>query len=193
MTLARFRAQTMGHPFGPVGWWLPQNTRALRKAREDWRSVYPDGGRESRYILGLALLHNSALWAAYFPTHYLEPTFEALRACQLSNFRYDFLPYWSQKLARPSRDVAVSVYRTKPWVAQREGAHKRKALIVVFNQTAKAGDVVLEVDWKALGLLPEKVAVEECSGKGAVRRDGARLILPVGAHDFALVGLKSAR
>jgi len=191
MTLDKFRAQTMGHPIGPVGWWLPQNTRALKKAAKDWASVYPDGGRESRYIVGLVLLHNSALWAAYFPRRYVELMFESMRAYQLSNHRYRFLPYWEHKAVRPAAGLAVSAYRTKAWVAQREGEHKRRAMLVVFNQGAKPlVDATLAVDWKALGFAPDAVVAEGCSGAETPRIDAGRLVLSVGAHDFALVGIR---
>jgi hypothetical protein len=155
--LDMFRAQTLGRQFGTVNWYLPQNRRSLPKARENWLSVYPNGGRESQYIFGLALLHNTAIWQAYFPLHYLEPTYEALRAAELNNYSYDYSGYWEQKSVTARPGVPVSIYRAKERL--RQNAAKDRALLVLFNNTDYEGEVTLSVDWEDLYMKPSEVTV----------------------------------
>lgn len=121
------------------------------------------------------LLHNTALWPAYFPREYLEPTLEALRAHELNNTLYDFHGYWSQHAVRAQPDQsAVSLYRAKKW--RRVRRHKDRTLLVVFNNTSYEGPVKLTVEWAAVGYPdPTELRIGSCSQDAPVASNGNEL------------------
>jgi hypothetical protein len=208
MTLPMFRAQYMGTNFGPVNWWLAQPTRAfsgLTAVGRKMTDIYVDPDREARWIAGIVLLHNSGLWGAYQPGDD-SPVITAMQKYALSNRRYEFIPYWNQKLvvAEPtSQNLVVSIYRGKnqgprgPLAGGKDAENNEKivplpkrAVLVVFNNTdRRAGDIRLTVDWQALGFDPENIAVDAADGREAITRQGRYLIVPVTRRDVRVIGI----
>jgi len=180
--LPMFRAEYMGHNFGPVTWWLVQNTRALPKARgEGWKKIYGSGPEEVEYIVGLVLLHNSALWAAYFPLEFMKPTQEALKAYDMNNINYDFSGYWEQGYIKADPTLPISVYREKKG---------KRALFVLFNQEEFKGPVTLAVDWNALGVDASTVLVEDLAHGGKAQLSDGRILTEITPHNFRLIGVR---
>jgi hypothetical protein len=209
MTLPMFRAQYAGHNFGPVSAWLPQPTRAfgyyMKAHGKKITDIYPDPDRESRWIVGMVLLHNSGLWPAYIPGDWQDLR-HAMQDYRLSNARYAFLPYWEQSLVRTepaNEDLVVSIYRSRsegprgPLQGGKDAANNdsvvalpERALLVVFNNTEWDGDARLHIDWQALGLDPDGITVENPAFGEAVRNENADVIVPITRRDVRLVGVK---
>lgn len=194
LSLATFRAEYMGTNFGPITTWLPQARRRFDEASHgrSMKALFKDPDRETRWIYGIVLLHNSDLWASYVPGH-ADDLIEALQRYRIGNPRYHFLPYWSQPAVHLSAegretpsaealaaDLVASVYR------QKEGD---QALIVVFNNTDWSGRARLKVDWPRLGLEAAGTRVQNEMRGFTPQRDGAEIVVRVSPRDVTLVGL----
>jgi len=185
MTLDKYRAQFMGRQFGPVDFFLPQNTRSMPDIV--WEDVYPDGYREVEYISGLALLHNSALWKAYFKVEHLDPTIAAMQKYNLDNYNYDFDGYWSQDIISavangdPSAYQAVSIYKEKTG---------NRAVLILFNNNDYNGQVTLTVDWTAFGFDPAEIEIENAIHPGnSIAIVGNDIVLDTTRYVYEFIGI----
>jgi len=208
LSLATFRAEYMGSNFGPVGYWLPQNRRALNSvmAREklEITDIYPDPDRETRWVYGICLLHNTGLWPAYLPGS-AAPLIEDMQKYSISNKRYNYYPYWNQNIAKlkPADDNLVcSVYLSKvkgprgPLLEGKDPENNdkiveltKRALFVLFNNTDWKGNAKISVNWKALGIDPSKAALSKASFGEKITLKGNKLIVPIGARDVRLIAV----
>jgi hypothetical protein len=157
---ARYRAEYMGHNFGPVGDWLTQFTRHGGWDHEDINT--PAGADATDHILGLTLLHDSSLWKAYMSSLASERFEEALRRHDWGA-NYKMIPYWEQQIVKAPKNMFVSLFvvptetpRTKAVDSAGSyyktlGVPAKKAILVICNESDFEGTVKLPVDWETLG------------------------------------------
>jgi hypothetical protein len=131
--------------------------------------------RLSRTALGVALVHEMRLDVN--GGGLIEKIGEIL-----SDFGYG-LPdcrvwrYWDDAVPLTTSGVPV-----KALVLSRQG----RAMLLVDSYSPD-GDVVLRLDWKALGLPPDAVAVNAETGEEIARLDAGRFKLALPRHDFRLI------
>jgi hypothetical protein len=185
MTLDKFRAQFMGRQFGPVDFFLPQNTRSMPGIV--WEDVYPDGFREVEYIVGLPLAHNSALWKSYFKVEHLEPTIAAMQKYDLDNYTYDFDGYWSQDAITAVADGDPDAYQAVSIYTEKAG---NRAVLILFNDNDYNGQVTLAVDWAALGFDPADIEIENAiHPANSIALVGNDIVLDTTRYVYEFIGI----
>jgi len=142
----RFRAQSMGHNFGPVCWFADEFHRAvLRGADGSWLYKTDGSGWENfepvLHLFGLILLHDSTYWMSWAPSDSYLPYVIALRYCKWGD-QYRMIPYWSQKVVKLADKQYATFYVDD----------KAKRVIMVFlNNNERGGTFNRTLDWKRLG------------------------------------------
>lgn len=180
LTLDTYRAQYMGHNFGPAVGLLPQFTRAGSIRREEAEELGP---QHAEYVLGLVLLHDSQLWIAYFyDDKPLRTLYTALEKHDFATGNYSFIPYWKQKIISPlpETEAVASFYVNQP---------QGKALLVLMNMSGKSKDISLPLDTGVLGFAPKSIS-NACHSE-AVMLENGRLQLPnLPSHTYRLLVLE---
>jgi len=186
-----FKSESMGHNWGPTCWFLPQlhNVRApfvekYGKEREKW---YPHWAKfvngSAEYLIGLILLHDSTLWPAWIPKEPVKYMRDGLRKADF-NMSYDYIPYWSQTIVKlENPDTYASFYIDKK---------RRRVLLVYLNHTEDSGPVRMKLDWKQLGLEPDRAKAENLAHKYLGRKNWAKvagdeLQFSSGAQNYRLI------
>ena len=159
--------------FGPASVFLPEFDRSGSIRAEEWAEV---GTRPADYIFGLVLLHDSQLWWAYIHRPQLMKLYAVLDSVDWG-YRYEFIPYWSQHIAKLPEGVVATWYR------DRLGA---RALAVVMNFNEARTEVDTRVDLAGLGLPAAAVAADLLHGEKP-RLERARLRLGIPAKTFRLL------
>lgn len=180
LTLDTYRAQYMGHNFGPAVGLLPQFTRAGSIRREEAAEIGP---RHAEYVLGLVLLHDSQLWIAYFYDNQpLITLYSALEKHDFATGGYAFSPYWKQKItpALPENQAVASFYVDRD---------KQKALMVLMNMSGADQDFALRLDPAALGFQP-KTAANACHAEPVLLQEGEVRISGLPSHTYRLLVLE---
>jgi len=134
----RFRAQSMGHNFGPACWFLDEFHPAGINQRDGtgWNTFEP-----VYHLFGLILLHDSTYWFAWAPQSSYQPYIRALRYCNWGD-QYRMIPYWSQKVVKLADKQYATFYVDD----------KAKRVIMIFlNNNERGGIFNRTLDWKQLG------------------------------------------
>lgn len=172
MTPDRFRAEYMGHNFGPKLWWLGQN----RVSKEAGRTYGPDVLVD--HLSGIMLLHDTPIvFAGGFGcltfradgsqiTHAdnaARRDLDAVRRYDLYGCGYRFVPYWRQDAAAGLKEKQyVSWYVRQPqsiapwswryWTREEtDETLPHRAIGIVCNESDWKGEMALTVDLKKLG------------------------------------------
>jgi len=134
----RFRAQSMGHNFGPACWFLDEFHPAGVGKRDGtgWESFEP-----VYHLFGLVLLHDSTYWMSWAAPDSYQPYVRALRSCNWGD-QYRMIPYWSQQIVKlPEHQFATFYVDDKA----------RRILLIFLNNGEEPGTFDHALDWKALG------------------------------------------
>ena len=158
---------------GPASVFLPEFERAGSIRRDEWADL---GTQPADYILGLVLLHDSQLWWAYIHRQQLMKFYAALDRVDWGD-RYDFIPYWSQQIAKLPESVVASFYRD---------TKAQRALVVVMNLNEEAVAVDTVADLAALGVRADAAAQDIVHGE-TVQLSNGRLSLTVPRKTFRLL------
>ncbi|HIE27730.1 TPA: LamG domain-containing protein [Candidatus Poribacteria bacterium] len=180
LPLDKFRAEFMGHNFGPGAIFLPELKRGLPNLKWDDSRV-----AEIEHIIGMILLHDTQIWANNAPLAPFKRLWQAF-----DEFGWDdkliFHPYWKQNIAvSSSKDVKISVYR-KPGTS--------KTALVVFNDSNGSQEVVLQLKLSKIGLAPNTgFSVRDIYQGDVVGNCGNELHLVVKSRNFRLIALERNR
>ncbi len=163
---AEMRAEFMGRNYGALPFFLPAQPQV--------------GEATTRELLGLALLHDFSLWAAWCDVDEVNRTYRLL-----DDFGYgeaEFLPYWRNGaiIGRQTKSVMASAY------CREEGG----TLICVMNAGKQEQLAVLEVQWDKLKL-PGDVTVTDAVRGEPIATHGPRLIVgKIPPYDYRLLHVK---
>jgi hypothetical protein len=172
LPLDKFRAEFMGHQWGPTACFLPEFTRALVPDKE--RYGRPDC-IEVRHLAGMMFLHDSIPWPAYsHPQPYV--TIWAAQDELGWGDDVEFLPYWdnAEYLAPMTDTLVASVFR-------KDG----RALVVLLNNTDEPQDARLAFDLAKLGVDATKLRDFETGEEFALTAGAATV--PITARNFRLL------
>ncbi|MDD5708425.1 MAG: DUF6067 family protein, partial [Kiritimatiellae bacterium] len=171
LTPERFRAEYMGHNFGPKLLWLGQARIKAETAREYGPDAIAD------HVAGLQLLHDSPVNAgggfggtvfgadgAQLVWHCDQAevrVYKAIRRYDLYSPGYRFVPYWRQNAAAGLKDRQfVSWYVRQPvqttrwdfWTREETDESLPHRVIGIFcNESDWKGEMAVQVDLKKLG------------------------------------------
>ncbi|MBI4024518.1 MAG: hypothetical protein HY360_06020 [Verrucomicrobia bacterium] len=162
LTPERFRAEYMGHNFGPQLWWLGQN----RITKETAEKFGPENLVD--HMTGLMLLHDApVIFAGGFGLGGCNEAQlrndEAVRRYELYGCGYRFLPYWRGQAVTGLKDRQfVSWYIRQPlnipsgywrlWTREEtDAALPHRAIGVFCNESDWKGEMTVKVDIKRLG------------------------------------------
>ena len=141
-----FRAQSMGHNFGPAVWFLEEFTRSRAmpipntpEGMEAWEKLK---FQPVDHLFGLILLHDSTYWMAYAPWEAYERWVTALRAVDWGD-SYGMIPYWNQKVVNLPANMYATFYVDKK---------AKRALMIFLNNNETGGNLALDVQWSELGI-----------------------------------------
>jgi len=141
-----FRAQSMGHNFGPAVWFLDEFTRSgampVPNTPEGMNAWLKLKFQPVDHLFGLILLHDSTYWMAYAPWEAYERWVKALRAVDWGD-RYEMIPYWNQKVV----SLPANMYAT--FYVDKEGG---RALMIFLNNNETGGNLALDIKWSELGI-----------------------------------------
>jgi hypothetical protein len=197
-----FKAQSMGHNFGPAGWFLHELS-VLRgnfvdpRSGEDPEKVYELKGwldyctGSSEYMHGLIMLHDSCIWEG----NSLKSPLARLRAALRKygwGMQYQFVPYWEQQIVKlDGPDQYVSFYLDKA---------NQRALILFLNNADTEGIMTWEPQWEALGFDdPRGLRVENAAHaylgpeKNWAKIDGDALQFTYGTRNYRLIAITRPR
>jgi hypothetical protein len=193
MRLDAFKAEALGHNFGPTCWFLTQlhNVRGpfreqYGEERSKWYGPWSDFVLESeQYIEGMVLLHDSTLWPGWSPEGQVKRFRQALRTADFGD-AYTFVPYWEQTITPTLPDGAYASFYVD--------AARKRVLLVYLNSTTNADPVRLTLDWTQLGLDPAKVKAENLvhayqGEQNWARIEGNAVVFSSGARNFRLIYL----
>jgi len=170
-----FRAEFMGSNMGLPVAFFPEFWRGPGK------KAYADEAKAAfEHVLGLVALHDSLIWPSWAPA---KPALDFWKAQDTFGWSDDvkFIPYWKQRVARAnSPEVLVSIYRSR---------NRRKAMLIVFNESAKPGDVTIHLDIKRLGLRKqgELKAFDAFRNNKSIPLKNGALTLKLPPWNFAMV------
>ncbi len=185
MTPAKFRAEYMGHNFGPQVWWLGQG----RITRDTMLQYGPDVLED--HLAGLMLLHQTpVVFAGGFSQLHgkesIRRIYDAIRQYNLYGSGYRFLPYWQQPPVTGLRqDQYASFYVREPlkvdyyhWhMFTREETDEtlpHRAVGIFCNESDWRGEMVVQVDLQKLGFAPgAKVRAVNAVHSTGYRLEGA--------------------
>lgn len=162
MTPDRFRAEYMGHNFGPQLWWLGQNRINKETAQKHGPDTLVD------HICGLMLLHDTpvVLAGGFGPWHSNDAarrTFDAIRRYELYGCGYRFVPYWKHDAPLGLKENQfVSWYVRQPlnvsphywglWTREEtDETLPHRAVGIFCNESDWKGEMVVQVDLLKLG------------------------------------------
>lgn len=134
----KFKAQSMGHNFGPACWFLEEFIPAGigKQDGSGWSSYEP-----VLYLFSLILLHDSTYWMCWEPSDAYAPYINALRYCNWGD-QYRMIPYWEQKVVELPENQYATFYIDE----------KAKRVIMIFlNNNEEGGVFDYHINWKELG------------------------------------------
>jgi Glycoside hydrolase 123, N-terminal domain/Concanavalin A-like lectin/glucanases superfamily len=211
LTLDTYRAEHMGHNFGPAVTLLPEfktpkkwfkNTEfsdpekirvhsvdrvwlKRRKAGKETKAeaaYWKELAAHTNYLLGLSLLHDNPFWVACICN--MAPVRKHYRI--LGKFNYadgnnKFIPYWKQRIATVMSPGKAIV---SFYVSDKQ------AVAVVMNMSNKKMDVKLRLDVKKLGLSGKIKAVNLQYKNKVILKNGILTIKNIPAYQYRVVMLK---
>lgn len=162
LTPERFRAEYMGHNFGPQLWWLGQSRIPAEFAQKHGPENLVD------HVAGLMLLHDvPIIFAGGFGLggcdHAAVRHERAIQRYELYGLAYQFIPYWRQKAATGLRDRQfVSWYIRRPvqphphhWALftahDVDASLPHRAIGIFCNESDWRGEMVVKLDLQQLG------------------------------------------
>ena len=177
LTPERFRAEYMGHNFGPQLWWLGQARVSVAAARQYGPDVLAD------HLAGLMLLHDTPLIFAggfggvaigpdgkqlvWHCDKAVERDYKAIRRYDLYSPAYRFVPYWHQDAATGLNDKQyVSWFVHEPikvpdptcwkyWTQEEtDESLPHRAVGIFCNESDWKGEMAVKVDLAKLGFKP---------------------------------------
>ncbi|MCD6362020.1 MAG: hypothetical protein J7M38_14275, partial [Armatimonadetes bacterium] len=175
LPLDKFRAEFMGHQWGPAALFLPEFSRA--QLTPEGKKLYesPEKLPEVRHLAGMIFLHDSLPWPWYSD---LSPYFAIWDAQDELGWGDDveFLPYWdnAQYLKPMGEQLVASIFR-------RGG----RALVVLFNNTDDEQQARMEFNLEKLGVQGNRLRDFE-TGEEFALRDGAATV-PITKRNFRLL------
>jgi len=131
-----FRAQSMGHNFGPTDWLLDEFTRSRAITLEEFKTI---GTQPVDHLFGLVLLHDSTYWQAYGVGY--DRWHEALKKYRFDK-RYEMIPYWNQEIAKMPENTFATFYVDK---------RAKRVIMIALNNNETDINLSLDLDWNALG------------------------------------------
>ncbi|MBI2190914.1 MAG: hypothetical protein HYU36_02880 [Planctomycetes bacterium] len=160
-----FRAEYMGHNFGPQLWWLGQNRIGKETAQKYGPDVLVD------HMAGLMLLHDTPVILAggFGPWHCNDAArrdFEAIRRYELYGCGYRFVPYWRQDMVSGLREnqyasfyirqpVPMSPWHWGLWTREEtDETLPHRAVGIFCNESDSRGEVSVQVNLEKLGFKP---------------------------------------
>lgn len=181
--LATFRAEYMGHNFGPQVALLPQFTRSGAIRKDEAAQVGP---QHQEYLHGLILLHDSQIWLCtyLYDDAVAKRLYSALDRYNFAGAPYEFIPYWNQTVTQPLKedDAVVSFYVDRT---------KKRALAVVMNMNGQERNLGLTLDLQKLGLNPAKVSVTNACHSEKTALSGSQLSIErCPSHTYRLIALE---
>jgi hypothetical protein len=175
LRLDQFRAEySAQNNFGPATLFLPQFERANSIAPDEWKTL---GTQHADYLLGLALLHDSAMWWIWMPQEYLSQLYSALDTTGW-NAQWKFVPYWQQKFAVLPTGVNLSLY-------QSPGAER--AVAIVMNTSGEEQNIEFPTVMKQANFKTAKVIYPLQDGSTPNAKSAA---LKIAANSFCAVLLE---
>ncbi|MCC7518537.1 MAG: hypothetical protein IT578_05065 [Verrucomicrobiae bacterium] len=179
--LATYRAEYMGHNFGPKVALLPEFGRSI--SRSEAAQVGP---QHQEYLHGLILLHDSQIWLCDFlyDDAVARRLYEALARYDFALASYEFIPYWRQTVTQPlnPKTTVASFYADRT---------KKRTLLVAMNLTGKAAGLRLELNAQQLGLDLSRIEVRNVCHSEPVKLDGNVLtIASCPSHAYRLIALE---
>lgn len=181
LTLDTFRAEYMGHNLGSVVAFMPEFTRAKSIRVDEADEVGP---QHAEYVLGLILLHDSALWITYFyDERPVKTMYQALSEYNFASAPYKFIPYWNQQITQKldEKEAVVSFYVDKS---------KGRALMVVMNMSGKKKPFSFSINTAELGFAPKKV-INACHSENVSINKEVLTIDDVPSHTYRLLVLEA--
>jgi hypothetical protein len=162
MTPGLFRAEYMGHNFGPQLWWLAQGRIAKDTVQKFGADVLED------HMAGLMLLHDCPVMfgGGFSQWHANEPlvrTQDAIRKYELNSCGYKFLPYWKDSTVsglKENQYASFYVHQPLPinheyWQfysrVETDTNLPHRAIGIFCNESDWKGDMLAKVDLKKLG------------------------------------------
>ncbi len=180
LPLDKFRAEFMGHQWGPATAFLPEFSRA--QLTDAGKELYQSPAKipEVRHLAGMIFLHDSLPWPAYSD---LTP-YATIWAAQDElgwGDEVEFLPYWKNTavLKPMTDDLVASIYR-----------HGRKALIVLFNNRDTDAQARLSFDLQALKVPAQ--ALRDFETGETYPLSGGVATVPIVKRNFRLLFTQSA-
>ncbi len=212
LTLDTYRAEHMGHNFGPAVTLLPefnitskwlQNTpyAKSKRVRKDKAAAAwlkrRKAGKETKaeaeywreltshinYLLGLSLLHDNPFWvAAMYNMQPVRKHYHILDKFNYAGGDNKFIPYWKQQAAK-----VVSPGKAVVSFYTSKG----RAVAVIMNMSAKEADVKLRLDFAKLGL-SGNITASGLEYKNPVILKGDLLtVKSIPSHQYRVVMLKN--
>ena len=165
MTPGRFRAEYMGHNWGPQVWWLAQGRVKPETVKQYGADILED------HVAGLMLLHDApVIFAGGFSGWHSDEanrrTLDAIRTYELYGCGYRFLPYWKHPPVSGLRENQyASFYIRSPLQVQPD--HWRfftrnetdetlphRVVGIFCNESDWQGEMAVTVDPAGLGFKP---------------------------------------
>jgi Glycoside hydrolase 123, N-terminal domain/Concanavalin A-like lectin/glucanases superfamily len=211
LTLDTYRAEHMGHNFGPAVTLLPefkvtnkwfQNTQyaKAKKIRVDRAAAAwlkrRKAGKETKaetayweeltghinYLMGLSLLHDNPYWVAgMYNMQVARKHYRILGKFNYADGNNKYIPYWKQQIAKV-------VFPGKAVVSFY--VSPKQAVAVVMNMSNKKMDVKLQLDVKKLGLSGKIKAVNLQYKNKVILKKGILTIKNMPAYQYRVVLLK---
>ena len=173
LTLPVYRAEYMGRNLGPVSMLLPEfrindNAKAKRfveaKPLPNEKDEFERLQTETRYILGITLLHDSNINSGFiYDSCSQRDYYLALRELDFARLPYDFIPYWKQTITEKhgEDDLVISFYTCK-----------ERTFAVIMNMKPETRDVQLTLDTRSLG---KSFTGVSCLPQGTASLNGRQL------------------
>ena len=212
LTLDTYRAEHMGHNFGPAVTMLPefnitskwlQNTpyaKAKRVRKDKAAAAWlkrRKAGKETKaeaeywreltshinYLLGLSLLHDNPFWvAAMYNMQPVRKHYHILDKFNYAGGDNKFIPYWKQQAAKVVSPGKAVVSFY---------TSKERAVAVIMNMSPKEADVKLRLDFARLGL-DGTITASGLEYKNPVSLKGDLLtVKKIPSHQYRVVMLKN--
>jgi hypothetical protein len=188
VTMDTYRAHYMGLNFGRIGCWDPKLGNQPHTMRSTQRKLGPC---ISQHMQSIVMLHDSSfgIETYAFPTEHLEPLKNALIRYNWGS-QYLTIPYWDQAIVtlskpaeakEPWQGLYATFYvepaggvKTKPvdstgyYIREMNGPANR-VICIFSNETDWTGEMRVKLDWKKLGLSPNRITAENAVHRYKVR------------------------
>jgi hypothetical protein len=162
LTPAMFRAEYMGHNFGPVVWWLGQGRIAKETMKQYGADVLED------HLAGLMLLHQTPIFfgggfSTWHDSKAARRVHDAIRRYSLYGAGYRFIPYWHNPPVEGLRENQYASFYVRETVAinpaywpmfpreETDETLPHRVAGIFCNESDWKGEMVVQVDLKKLG------------------------------------------